>query len=422
MKSARETRGDDQDEGDLRLAREAARQAAGRGARAIARIEERRRTHFHVDARHLAAQGSSTADRVRVVHVVSDGSVETRESALGARPLTRDSRRREPVLDPHQVWAAVLAGFERAARGRAVGVELSLSITSERSRLALARAGGREPGPDLVRASHDVALEGVLALARPGAQATTFRAGARLGSRESLAPFLEGARASGQVALAQALARGRAPAPLPRRAGLTLLSPGVLTWVLFGPVFEGLRAASPGERAEAPPWLRFEDGGALDEDPWPDEEGLVPAPEPLVAEGRWVRGPFRPFDGSGRTRREKTGELLADAASLVGRVVPDRPGFRASRRALEARADIALTEVASADPLPGGAVAVVAHALVRRKGRWAPAGLASVRLRAHALWSRCRGASAASDPAWAQRLPLLLPWLLVEGLVLRPGV
>jgi hypothetical protein len=105
--------------------------------------------------------------------------------------------------------------------------------------------------------------------------------------------------------------------------------------------------------------------------------------------------------------------------SLVARATPDL-GLVLPRRELERRAIVVLGELASADPLPSGEVSLVAHALVRVGRRWAPAGLANLRVEPSALFRRTRAASRELGSSWAQDLPVRLPWLLVEGVRVRP--
>jgi hypothetical protein len=301
--------------------------------------------------------------------------------------------------------AALLA----AVRGGRRAVECFLDVRIERECIVLARAGGRDDSlRDVVTRSRVlVSVEGELA---QGGTSEPIGLSGELDTKASWRELLRHARARAQ----KALALSRAPlVPLgePRRV---LLSPGVVTWILHGPLVEGFALARAGARSRVAPWLEVDDEGGRDI----DEQGLIARPVPLIRSGAWLRGPFLPFDGSGRTRRDpRTGMPRAAPLSLALRATAGSE----PRRSLLARADLVLGAVASADPLPGGGVHLWARGSRRVRRAWRPVGLVTLRLELGELLGRATAASREREPVFAQGLDVLSPWILAEGVLVRPG-
>jgi hypothetical protein len=300
-------------------------------------------------------------------------------SSEGATPTAR------------QIFAA-LRGAARGVRG------LSADITIERERTFVATAG--EDGERLhARARTGVVLQGELD-------------GCELGLSCELegdaASLLDLVRATARDARSRARSRSQ-PAAL-GKPRLLLVSPSVVSWILHGALVSGFASACPGEPAGVPRWLEVDDGGATT----PDEQGIVPSPVALVRDGVFQRGPFLPFDGSGRTRKDgRTAVTRAGLATLVLRSSPARTRRLA---ALARDAQAALGEVASVDPLPGGRVHVIGHA--SRGAR--DAGLAALRASPRDLLAKTVAFSRELEPVVIHDLGVLAPWALLEGLPLRP--
>jgi hypothetical protein len=318
-----------------------------------------------------------------------------------SRGVGRDAH---PTARARELLEAVVGGRR--------GVEGFLDVRTEHEHVVLARAGD---GERLVtRERLRVSVEGEVA--RAGASGSVDFAG-EIDSRDDWGELLRHARARGKDALARSLAQaGLVPLGKP---GKILLAPDVVTWILHGPLVEGFALASAARPAPLAPWLEVDDAGGDDL----DEQGIVPAPVPLVRAARWLRAPFFPFDGSGRTRRDpRTGAPRATLSSLVLRATARTEALRIQhRRELLARADLVLGEVASADPLPGGGAHVVARGS-RRVGRaWRSTGLVSLRIEPAELFRKTAAASRELDPVLAQDLDVQAPWLLAEGVRVRPA-
>ncbi len=347
-----------------------------------------------------ARGGGSLEGALDSVPIAPTLSPITLSETWGPRNEGPMSSRRGPCL------ARAVALLEAVHGGRR-GVDCFLDVKTEQERLVFACAGD---GERLVtRERLRVSVEGELS--RGGASGPVDFA-AEIDSAGGWSELLGHARARGK----EALARSRAHAELvplgnPR---IVLLAPDVVTWILHGPLVEGFALARAGERAPIATWLEVDDAG--DEDL--DEQGIVPSKVPLVRSARWLRAPFFPFDGSGRTRRDpRTGVPRATLSSLVLRATSRTE----PRSELLARADLVLGEVASADPLPGGGVHVCARGS-RRKGRaWRSTGLASLRIDAGQLFRKVAAASRELGPVLAQDLDVRAPWLLAGGVRVRPA-
>lgn len=290
---------------------------------------------------------------------------------------------------------------------------LAIDATIDHVHRVVAFAGPRGEERLHVRSRGAVRVEGEL---QDGAAVARLGFAHELSSPSEWPSVLRAARAAGREAALRAHARAESVTLGSPR--VLLLAPEVVTWILHGPIVEGFALARAGEPSGVAPWLEVDDEGDAERDP--DEQGIVAARVPLVRDGAWLRGPFHPFDGSGRTRRD--GRSAVPRAPLA--TLSLRPGAAAPRHArskLGARADGLLAEVASADPLPGGGVFVVAHASRRRGRRFVSAGLAGVRLDAGELFEKTIAVSREVEAVQALELPVLAPWLLVTGVALRPA-
>lgn len=427
------------------IALELAREAAG-ARRALVRVAELRSVRTQIDTsgqepRALSCVGVRVSLRVEGPQGVGSaeewlGPDEAPSRALvhAARAAAREARGGGSLagalefggradsgagVSPAQLWAGETptppsAGsvpfavelLDAVVGGRRA-VECFLDVKTGHERLVFACAGDGERL--LTRERLRVSVEGELS--RGGASGPVDFA-AEIDSTEGWGELLGHARARGK----EALARSRADAelvPLGRPKNV-LLAPDVVTWILHGPLVEGFALARAGERAPVATWLEVDDAGGEDL----DEQGIVPKKVPLVRSARWLRAPFFPFDGSGRTRRDpRTGIPRATLSSLVLRAASRTE----PRSELLARADLVLGEVASADPLPGGGVHVCARGS-RRKGRaFCSTGLVSLRIDAGQLFRKVAAASRELEPVLAQDLDVRAPWLLAGGVRVRPA-
>jgi hypothetical protein len=322
----------------------------------------------------------------------------------GEEPRRRPVDGRVPETAATEIFGAVLRGARSGNRG-SVSLVLDTTVESERVSLACSGEGGERA---LAISCAGAVVEGELEVedARGGPLASALVAFAgELASRADATRLRAEARAAGREAARSALARSE-PVSLGRPARIAL-APEAVAWIVGAPLAEGFALARSGERAPCPGWLEVDDDGADGR----DEQGRLAAPFALVRAGAWVRGPFRAFDGSGRTRRDpRTRVPRAELASLAlrprARVLP--------RRRLVARAQLVLSAVESMDPLPAGGVLLVARAERRIAGAWHPAGLVAARLDAGELLARTLAASSELEAVETDRLPVLAPWLLAR--------